>query len=86
MKINLQLTLDNGESKEVTANAADMVAFEEKFNVSVAELSSAPRMSHLYFLCWHSEKRTGATTEPFEKWLESVDQVGGSDADPKSKG
>jgi hypothetical protein len=86
MKINLQLTFDNGQSKEITANAADMVAFEEKFNVSVADLASAPRMSHLLFLAWHSEKRTGATTDTFEKWLESVEQVGGSDEDPKSKG
>jgi len=86
MKINLQLTYENGQSKEITANAADMVAFEEKFNVSVADLASAPRMSHLLFLAWHSEKRTGATTDTFEKWLESVEQVGGSDEDPKSKG
>jgi hypothetical protein len=86
MKINLQLTYENGQSKEITANAADMVAFEEKFNVSVAELSAAPRMSHLYYLCWHSEKRTGGTTESFEKWLESVDQVGAGESDPKSKG
>jgi hypothetical protein len=86
MKINLQITFDGGKSKEITANAADMVAFEDKFNVSVADLANQPRMSHLLFLAYHSEKRTGATKDSFEQWLETVDSVGGSDADPKSGG
>lgn len=86
MKINLQITFDNGKAKDIVANAADMVAFEDKFNVSVADLANAPRMSHLLFLAWHSEKRTGATKDAFEQWLDTVEMVGGSDTDPKSEG
>jgi hypothetical protein len=86
MKINLQLTFEDGQAKDITCNAADMVAFEEKFNVSIAELANSPRMSHMLYLAWHSESRTKSTTESFEKWLETVDGVGGGDADPKSKG
>ena len=83
MKINLQLTFDNGNTKDIVCNAADMVAFEDKYNVSISSLTQSPKMSYMLFLAWHSEKRTGATKESFEKWLESVEMVGASDSDPK---
>lgn len=82
MKINLQVTYNSGETKDITANAADMVAFEEKYSMSIQALSSDPRMSYMFFLAWHSEKRTGATTDSFEKWLETIEIVGAG-ADPK---
>lgn len=83
MKINLQLTLDNGEAKEIVCNAADMVAFEEKFDVPIGALSQNPKMSYMFYLAWHSEKRTGGTKDNFDKWLESVEMIGPSNADPK---
>lgn len=83
MKINLQLTFENGEAKDIVCNAADMVAFEEKFNVSVSNLASDPKMSFMLYLAWHSEKRTGATKDSFEKWLDTIDMVGPSNSDPK---
>lgn len=86
MKINLDITFSDGLKKTITANAADMVAFEDKFNISVAKLGGEPRMGWMMFLAWHSEKRTGQTNLEFEKWLETVDQVGGSESDPKSEG
>ena len=83
MKINLQLTYDNSEAKEIVCNAADMVAFEDKFNVSIASLTNEPKMSYMLYLAWHSEKRSGGTKDSFEKWLETVDMVGASNSDPK---
>ena len=82
MKINLQITFNNGEAKEIVANAADMVAFEEKYSISVQALSTDPRMSYMFFLAWHAEKRTGGTKDSFEKWLETIEMVGAG-ADPK---
>ena len=82
MKINLQITFNNGEAKEIVANAADMVAFEDKYSMSVQALSTDPRMSYMFFLAWHSEKRTGGTTDSFEKWLETIEMVGAG-SDPK---
>lgn len=82
MKINLQITR-NGESKTVTANAADMVAFESKYNVSVASLSADPKMSYLLFLAWHSEHRQGNTKDKFEDWLNDVETVGAGEESPK---
>jgi len=82
MKINLQITFNNGEAKEIVANAADMVAFEEKYSLSVQALSTDPRMSYMFFLAWHAEKRTGGTKDSFEKWLETIEMVGAG-SDPK---
>ena len=82
MKINLQITFNNGEAKDVVANAADMVAFEDRYQVSVSTLSTDPRMSYMFFLAWHAQKRTGETKETFEKWLETIEMVGAG-SDPK---
>lgn len=86
MKINLHIDYAGGVSRDIVANAADMVAFESKFDVSVAALGQEPKLSYLFFIAYACEKRTGNTNETFEKWLESVEQVGATDADPKSKG
>lgn len=83
MKINLLIDYVGGVSREITANAADMVAFEDKYSISIANLSADPRMSYLLFLAWHSEKRTGQTKDNFEKWCETVEMIKASDKDPK---
>lgn len=83
MKLNLQVTFDNGTSKEVVCNAADLVAFEDKYNVSIAALGSETKLGYLLFLAWHSEKRTGGTKDTYETWLDTVASVGDSGNDPK---
>jgi hypothetical protein len=83
MKLNLQVTFDSGTSKEVVCNAADLVAFEDKYNVSIAALGSETKLGYLLFLAWHSEKRTGGTKDSYETWLDSVASVGDSGNDPK---
>lgn len=85
MKINLQLTFNDGVTKDIVANAADMVAFEEKYEKSVQTFATDPRMSYMFFLAWHSEKRRGETSDSFEKWLETIEMVGAGE-DPKSEG
>jgi hypothetical protein len=83
MKLNLQVAFEDGTTKEITCNAADLVAFEDKYSVSIAALGAETKLSHLLFLAWHSEKRTKATTDDFDKWLEKVSSVGDSGKDPK---
>lgn len=85
MRINLQLEYSDGTKRMVACNAADLVAFEDKFNVSVMKLGEDPRIGWLLFLAWHSEKRTGNTADDYDKWLDTVETVGDSDVDPKSK-
>ena len=80
MNINLRLTFADGNTKSVVAKAADIVAFEERFNISMASLQKDVRLTHLLFLAWHAEKRNGETKDDFEKWLDSVEGVEADEA------
>lgn len=86
MKINLHIQFEDGTEKDITANAADLVAFEDKFNISVVSIGNEPRMSWLLYLAWHSESRTKSTKLDYEDWLSTVGEIGASDDDPKSEG
>jgi hypothetical protein len=83
MRINLRIDYTNGESKDITCSARDLVAFEEKFSRSVAKLESEFRLTDLLFLAWHSEERRKETKKDFDGWLEDVESIGVSDNDPK---
>jgi len=73
--INLQVTFIDETSVECSAIAADLIAFEARFDLSVARLGDEVRLTHMFFLAWHALKRTGHTTDEFEKWVESVSMV-----------
>jgi hypothetical protein len=83
MKITLRIQFADGTHKDVLVSAADMVAFEDKFNVSIAKLDD-PRMGWLLFLAWHSEKRRKQTELEYEPWLDLVDSIGATE-DPKAQ-
>jgi len=73
--INLRIEFIDGSSAEVTAIAADLIAFESYFDLSVARLEKEIRLTHLFFLAWRVLKRTNQTKDEFEKWTESVSLV-----------
>lgn len=75
MIINLQIGYSDNTTKEIAAKAADIVAFEERFDISMARLEKEVRLTHLLFLAWHAEKRSGGTKDDFNKWVESVESV-----------
>jgi len=79
--INLRVDFLDGTSAEVVAIAADLIAFETHFNLSVARLEKEIRLTHLFFMAWSVLHRTKLTTEGFDKWVESVSMV--SEASPK---
>jgi hypothetical protein len=81
MKLTLRIEFADGTHKDVLVSAADMVAFEDKFNVSIARLDD-PRIGWLLFLAWHSEQRRKQTTLEYEIWLDSVESIGATE-DPK---
>jgi hypothetical protein len=83
MKINLRVEYLSGEVKEVTASAADLVAFEDKYNLSVTKLESEMKFTHLLYLAWHSLYRTKQTDKEFTDWVELVDSAGAPVQDPK---
>lgn len=85
MRLSLQLQYQDGTSKDVICNAADMVAFEDKYDISVVKIGEQPRIGWLLYLAWHAEKRTGSTKDDFDKWCDSVESIGESETDPKSE-
>lgn len=79
MNISLTIQYADGTEKTVVGSAADLVAFETKFDLSIARLEKEVKLTHLLFIAWHVEKRTGATKDEFEKWIESVSGVSADD-------
>jgi hypothetical protein len=80
MNINLEVIYADKTTKELVANAADLVAFETKFDISIAKLEKEIRWTHICFLGWHVEQRTGGTKLDFEGWLEKIESVNFADS------
>jgi len=83
--IALTVTFLDGTTVTVEAVAPDLIAFESKFDLSVAKLEKEVRLTHLFFLAWHALKRKGETSDEFEAWVNTVAGVAQPDA-KKSKG
>jgi hypothetical protein len=83
VKINLRIEFNSGETKEIVCQAADLVKFESKFDLSVANLEKNLKFTHLCFLAWASETRTKASALDFDSWMETIMSVGVSEKDPK---
>jgi hypothetical protein len=73
--INLQIKFLDGSTKNVSTVASDLIAFESRFDMSIVKLNSELRLTHLFFLAWRVEERTGATVANFEPWCELVASV-----------
>ncbi len=86
MKINLRIGYASGETVEAIATAPDLVAFEDKFNLSVTKLESEMKITHLLYLAWHSMSRKKETDKDFDTWVEFVESIVPGEPDPKSKG
>jgi len=70
--IELAIAFVDGSREEVSCIAADLIAFETKFDLSVARLQKEVRFTHLAFLGYAALKRTGKTSDEFEVWAQSV--------------
>jgi len=75
MKITLRVRYNDGSAVETAATTADLVAFEEHFQRSVARLEIELRLTDICWLAWKSQVRQGGTAAEFTTWLESVDSV-----------
>lgn len=80
MQINLQITYTDESVRVVKAVAADLVAFESKFDLSIARLEQSVKLTHLLFLAWHVEHRLKQTALDFDAWIDTVEGVEAADA------
>lgn len=75
MNFNLLVTFLDGSSTEVSGIAADLVAFEAEFDISVSSLGQGVKITHLLWLAWQVEKRLGNCKDNFHEWVEGVATV-----------
>ena len=75
MKLTLRITYADGSAVDTAATTADLVAFEEHFDRSVARLEVELRLTDVCWLAWRSVTRQGKTSAEFGAWLETVDGV-----------
>ena len=75
MRLDLRITYADGSAVETPATTADLVAFEETFNRSVARLEAELRLTDVCWLAWRSVSRQGKTSADFHAWLESIEGV-----------
>ena len=73
MKMHLRVTNGDGSAAEVTISAADFVAFESQFNRSVAKFQDEFRLTDMYWLAWHSLRRSNRNLPDFGDWLDKSD-------------
>jgi hypothetical protein len=83
MKMILRVELTDGTINEVVCNARDFVAFEEKYERSVARFEQELKLTDLLFMAWHSLSRQKKTTKEFQNWLDDVESIEPSESDPK---
>jgi hypothetical protein len=76
MKIALEVTSSLDESKRtIIAAFPDFIAFEQKFNKSVARFEAELTLTDLGFLAWHSEHRTKRTGLDFDSWINEIQSL-----------
>jgi hypothetical protein len=85
MRITLRVEFTNNKKSDVVCSAKDLVAFEEKYQRSVARLDTEMRLTDLLWLAWHSLNRQKVTDKDFDSWLDDVESIAPSDDDPKSQ-
>lgn len=70
--IELEVVFLDGSKKKVSAVAADLIAFESHFDLSITSLEKDLRLTHLLFIAWNVLKRTGQTADEFDVWANTV--------------
>lgn len=80
----------SGEQHQYTVKPANILAFEDEFNIGLAQSFSGEqmRMKYLYWLCWECARANGVSVKPFREWVRSLDhaELAVSDDDPFDRG
>jgi hypothetical protein len=75
MRMNLKVTYADESATDVVVSVADFVAFEEKFDRSVAKFETEFKLTDMCWLAWHRLQRQDKNTKDFNDWLENVESV-----------
>jgi hypothetical protein len=75
MKMNLEVTYNDTSATDVTVSVADFVAFESRFDRSVAKFGEEFKLTDMCWLAWHRIAKSDKKAGEFDDWLENVDSV-----------
>lgn len=66
----------SGEVTTVKVTPAVIVAFERQHNIGIGQaFTENMKMTHLMWLAWEAERKSGAVVKPFDEWIEQLDAV-----------
>lgn len=74
MKMNASVEYADGSSVDVVISAPDFVAFESKYDRSVAKFATEIKFTDICWLAWHRLNRDGKAGE-WDVWLDLIDGV-----------
>lgn len=74
MKMNATVEYADGSVADVVISAPDFVAFETKYDRSVARFATEIKFTDICWLAWHRLHRDKKAGE-FEAWLDTIDGV-----------
>lgn len=81
MKIALDIvSAIDGKQRTTIAAFPDFIAFENKYNRSVAKFEVEMTLTDLAFLAWHAEHRQKKTGLDFDSWIGEVESLAVGDA------
>jgi hypothetical protein len=84
MKLNLRVEfLDGRVVDPLSVQMPDMLKFEEKFSISISALEKEQKLTYIVFLAWAALHRQKLTDKPFDDFVDTVQLVTASEADPK---
>ena len=84
MKLNLRVEfLDGRVVDPVSVQMPDMLKFGEKFSISISALEKEQKLTYIVFLAWAALHRQKLTEKPFDEFIDTVELVTASEADPK---
>ena len=76
MKLALEVTSALDHKKRVIVAAfPDFIAFENRFNRSVAKFETELTLTDLAFLAWNSDYRAKKTGLDFETWCDEIETL-----------
>jgi hypothetical protein len=75
MRMNLTVTYADESATDVAVSVADFVAFETKYDRSVAKFEQEFKLTDMCWLAWHRLHKMDPKVGEFDAWLEKVDSV-----------
>jgi hypothetical protein len=75
MKMKLTVTYNDGSAADATVSAADLVAFEDTFDRSVAKFADEMKFKDICWLAWRALHKRAGVTDEFDAWLETIEGV-----------